>query len=77
MQRNERSRIEQPMPAATGATRHPCVRNCCLNDRRVCLGCGRSMAEILEWNTADAARQREISGFARQRLQEVRLIAKG
>jgi RNA 2',3'-cyclic 3'-phosphodiesterase len=28
----------------------PCVRNCCLNDQDVCLGCLRTLPEILNWH---------------------------
>lgn len=31
----------------------PCVRNCCLNDDDVCLGCFRSLDEIRLWSNAD------------------------
>ncbi|WP_084314879.1 DUF1289 domain-containing protein [Pseudomonas jinjuensis] len=45
----------------------PCRRRCCLDDADICLGCGRSLAEILEWNTADGARRRQILGAAQGR----------
>ena len=28
----------------------PCVRNCCLDDQDMCLGCFRSLTEILGWS---------------------------
>jgi predicted Fe-S protein YdhL (DUF1289 family) len=30
----------------------PCVRNCCLDEQDVCLGCGRSLDEIRVWSEA-------------------------
>ena len=27
----------------------PCVRNCCLNENEICVGCSRSLSEIIEW----------------------------
>lgn len=30
----------------------PCIRNCCLNDDDVCLGCNRTIDEILRWGDA-------------------------
>ncbi|RCU45516.1 MULTISPECIES: DUF1289 domain-containing protein [Corallincola] len=30
-------------------TGSPCVRNCCLDDNDICLGCFRSLEEILAW----------------------------
>lgn len=46
---------------------NPCVRNCCLDDKKVCLGCGRSLPEILEWHHADDIRQEQISIYAKRR----------
>lgn len=55
----------------------PCVRNCCLDDNEVCLGCGRALAEIVGWNEAGAAERREILARAAQRraAREARLRA--
>ncbi len=30
----------------------PCVRNCCLDEQDICLGCWRSIDEILGWHGA-------------------------
>ncbi len=30
----------------------PCVRNCCLNEDDICLGCFRSLTDILAWGNA-------------------------
>lgn len=49
---------------------NPCVRNCCLDDGKVCMGCGRSLPEILEWHHADAIRQEQISIYAKRRLSD-------
>lgn len=32
-------------------TASPCVRNCCLNEKDVCLGCFRHVNEIIGWQT--------------------------
>ncbi|WP_187808241.1 DUF1289 domain-containing protein [Aquipseudomonas alcaligenes] len=45
----------------------PCRRQCCLDQHDQCLGCGRTLAEILEWGRADSARRREICQAAQQR----------
>ncbi|MCP8466891.1 DUF1289 domain-containing protein [Pseudomonas sp. ZM23] len=45
----------------------PCCRRCCLDEGDVCLGCGRSLGEILEWNEADGERRRRIIADAAQR----------
>jgi predicted Fe-S protein YdhL (DUF1289 family) len=59
-----------PMPASipSDLPASPCVRNCCLDDGDVCLGCGRHLAEILAWHQADADARRAILGQAAQRL---------
>lgn len=49
----------------------PCVRNCCLDDDDVCLGCGRSLKEILRWNDAGEDERRTILENAKKR-HEVR-----
>ena len=45
----------------------PCVRNCCLNEKDVCLGCGRALAEILRWHEAPSAEREEILARAKER----------
>jgi predicted Fe-S protein YdhL (DUF1289 family) len=50
----------------------PCVRNCCLDDDNVCMGCGRSLAEIIRWSNASAAEKRNVLARSRERLEERR-----
>ncbi|MFG5860611.1 DUF1289 domain-containing protein [Metapseudomonas sp. CR1201] len=45
----------------------PCIRRCCLDDTDVCVGCGRTLAEICEWGGASDQRRREICASAQQR----------
>ncbi|MCB1552469.1 MAG: DUF1289 domain-containing protein [Xanthomonadales bacterium] len=45
----------------------PCVRQCCLDDQDICMGCGRSLGEILEWHSADAEARTEMLDRARDR----------
>ena len=45
----------------------PCVRNCCLDDDDVCLGCGRKLEEILAWHGADADGRLQILASAAER----------
>ncbi|WP_369602217.1 DUF1289 domain-containing protein [Hahella sp. SMD15-11] len=54
--------MTSPFPPAT-PTDSPCIRQCCLDEANVCVGCGRTLEEILNWHgmTAeekDNARQR-------------------
>lgn len=48
----------------------PCVRNCCLDERDVCLGCGRSLDEIRIWSEADDAERLRILDRAAARRAE-------
>lgn len=38
----------------------PCVGICRLDERAVCVGCGRTIDEIAEWSRAGEARRRTI-----------------
>lgn len=45
----------------------PCVRNCCLNDDDVCLGCFRTLQEICQWSQADHETRLQVLRNAEQR----------
>jgi hypothetical protein len=46
----------------------PCVRNCCLNEEDVCLGCFRHIDEIIRWGeAADGERQQALQYAAQRR----------
>lgn len=38
----------------------PCVRNCCLDEKDICLGCFRSIEEIMQWSGATEQIKRNI-----------------
>ncbi|HHH43575.1 MAG TPA: DUF1289 domain-containing protein [Gammaproteobacteria bacterium] len=46
------------MPAATVPS--PCIRNCCLDENDICMGCFRSLDEIIAWGTADDEARQNI-----------------
>lgn len=48
----------------------PCVRNCCLDDRDICMGCGRSLDEIRAWSEASDAGRLAILERASARRAE-------
>jgi hypothetical protein len=48
----------------------PCVRNCCLDEANVCMGCGRSLEEIVRWATTTDADKEAILARSRERLRE-------
>jgi uncharacterized protein len=60
----------QPPPLDPLAS--PCIRNCCLDDDEVCMGCGRSLAEIVAWGTASDDEKRRILERSRIRAAEKR-----
>jgi predicted Fe-S protein YdhL (DUF1289 family) len=61
------------MRDAGGSAPSPCVRNCCLDDSLVCLGCFRSLEEIKEWTLVDGHRRRVILRNARERSEAYRI----
>ena len=48
----------------------PCVQNCCLDDKDMCLGCFRMIDEILIWGTATVKQQLDIVQACASRKQE-------
>ena len=48
----------------------PCVRVCCLDDEDICLGCYRSLGEIVGWSAASDAEKTEILIQCRARYKE-------
>jgi uncharacterized protein len=48
----------------------PCVRNCCLDDDNVCMGCGRLLEEIVQWGPARDSDKLAILARSRDRLRE-------
>jgi predicted Fe-S protein YdhL (DUF1289 family) len=56
-----------PPPADPLAS--PCVRNCCLDDDNVCMGCGRSLQDIVAWGTASDADKAAILARSREWLR--------
>jgi uncharacterized protein len=53
--------------SASEIVESPCIRNCCLDDDDICLGCGRSLTEITRWSAADAATKQAILAAAAER----------
>lgn len=50
----------------------PCVRNCCLNQEDVCLGCYRTLEEILRWSKVSEQERGNIMLDAQQRKARYR-----
>jgi uncharacterized protein len=49
----------------------PCVRNCCLNEQDICLGCFRSLDEIKQWLLVDDFTRRLI--LARANIRKLKV----
>jgi predicted Fe-S protein YdhL (DUF1289 family) len=49
----------------------PCVRNCCLDEQNVCMGCGRALEEIVAWGTASDAEKAAILERSRERARQL------
>jgi uncharacterized protein len=45
----------------------PCVRVCALDDGQVCVGCGRTLAEIVAWTQLSPVEQRAVCERAERR----------
>jgi uncharacterized protein len=60
-----------PMSDIDRSDQSPCVRNCCLDDGLICLGCFRSLEEIKEWGVVDAHRRHIILQNADRRREAV------
>ncbi|MCT7359850.1 DUF1289 domain-containing protein [Thalassolituus pacificus] len=48
----------------------PCIRNCCLDNDDICMGCYRSMREILIWQAASAEEKQKILRNCAERKQK-------
>ncbi len=49
----------------------PCVKNCCLDESDICLGCFRSLTEIMQWTLVDAnTRQKFIRNAEKRKIQQ-------
>lgn len=49
------------------AIESPCIRNCCLDENNICLGCFRALDEIVVWTKSDDACRQTILANARMR----------
>ena len=48
----------------------PCIRNCCLNQNDVCLGCFRTLSDIIAWGQASNDERKVILVNAKKRVKE-------
>ena len=66
----------QTMPVLEDVVASPCVRACTLDDQDVCVGCGRTLAEIKAWGGANAvARRQIISAAGMRKARKIHAVA--
>ncbi|MDU0355939.1 DUF1289 domain-containing protein [Paraglaciecola aquimarina] len=55
----------------------PCIGNCCLDEKDMCLGCFRMLDDILQWSaSADEQKQRVLDACEKRRLEHKSLYNK-
>jgi len=57
-------------PAFLPRVESPCIKVCQLNAQNVCVGCGRTLAEIAAWSQMSEATRREVCAAAATRLDD-------
>jgi len=45
----------------------PCIKNCCLDEKDICIGCYRTLDEILKWSSSSSMEKKEIIRLAHHR----------
>ncbi len=45
----------------------PCVRNCCLDDNDICVGCFRHLDEIVGWRDSSIDQKNKILALCQER----------
>ncbi len=48
----------------------PCIRQCCLDEKDVCVGCFRTLDEMRVWHKANIAEKDQILTDAKNRKKE-------
>lgn len=56
----------------TTIVQSPCVRNCCLDEADICVGCFRSLEEITRWSIVDNEAKMQILTQAALRRSQPR-----
>jgi len=66
----QRQKGDQQLSDIDSIVESPCIENCCLNDDDTCLGCFRSLEEIVHWHVASNQKRIIILQNAQQRRNE-------
>ncbi|TQQ12225.1 DUF1289 domain-containing protein [Vibrio cholerae] len=57
---SENQKVKRAEPIETCSYKSPCVRHCCLDDKDICIGCGRTIDEICRWSSVTNSEKQEI-----------------
>ncbi|GHY73910.1 hypothetical protein VCSRO25_3498 [Vibrio cholerae] len=57
---SENQSVKRAEPIETCSYKSPCVRHCCLDDKDICIGCGRTLDEICRWSSVTNSEKQEI-----------------
>jgi uncharacterized protein len=49
------------------SVKSPCVRNCCLDDQDICIGCLRSIDEIVGWSQFNLDEKQQVISSIKDR----------
>ena len=49
----------------------PCIRQCCLNEEDVCLGCFRTFDDMLQWNKSSSEEKMKMLKMARKEKKNI------
>ncbi len=52
-------------------TNSPCVRNCCLNEIDICLGCFRHIDEIIAWKSYNDQQKSQVLNTCEKRKTDM------
>ncbi|EPS0181230.1 DUF1289 domain-containing protein, partial [Vibrio cholerae] len=57
---SENQKVKRAEPIETCSYKSPCVRHCCLDDKDICIGCGRTLDEICRWSSVTNSEKQDI-----------------
>jgi len=49
----------------------PCIRNCCLNQQDICVGCYRHVDEIIYWQSLSDNEKLKVLELTKQRKKQL------
>ncbi|MDB4837681.1 DUF1289 domain-containing protein [Marinomonas sp.] len=52
----------------------PCIRNCCLDEEDVCVGCLRTLDDILRWQSTSSEEKLEVLARSKKRRMSKQML---